>query len=723
MASSETVYTALIDIKTQQTQLKAELDRATHTLTSGLMNMQALASKLAPVLGIGGIVAFGKSVIDVADHIQDLSEQTGLSGKTLSGLKSTLEESGTSLDAFAKGIFTAQRNLGMINDDSDQAAVAIKALGLNLNELRTASPERFLELIANALGKIENPVQRNALGAQLLGRAFRELAPALSQVAGHLDELRRSGMSNEDVKRLADFNDSFTRFTNTIQILASGPLAAVVTLLQQLTGTLSAKDIAIGALNDISDQSLRLTEQIKQATEMRAKGVRSGIASDAVYNKMLEARNDLLQKSSDLTTKITQLGTPKKTGVTPFTPLPGKPGPKAPQDTRTEQLLREGLKDTIALIDEMQEAAVKGGQAIVDISETLDREGLTPLDEKLAEINKKFDEMRAKAAAAGEATGQDVGGLERRIEFFRRQQSLLASESVNALDTADAAEGERLRNQRQQFIELGKASADFQDRMREIAALSKVFGDSFDSASASIAATTGEIERLISIGLDPLDPKITELKGKLDDFQSSARAADSAESLIRGAAGGITATLHGVALGTQSVSDGFRNMAQNVLLSIADITFQLLVIEPLIKRVRDSLNAATSTGGGIGGFLSAFFGGSSGAITSAVGGTPTFSIAGAGGGFAAVPLLADGAIATRPTLAMIGDAGPEAVIPLPRKDLLGSNTPNVTVTINGDITPKQPNLTKDQIVQIGYEQFNERGLWMNAVEQRGRRSE
>jgi hypothetical protein len=46
-----------------------------------------------------------------------------------------------------------------------------------------------------------------------------------------------------------------------------------------------------------------------------------------------------------------------------------------------------------------------------------------------------------------------------------------------------------------------------------------------------------------------------------------------------------------------------------------------------------------------------------------------------------IPLLAEGGIVTRPTLAMVGEAGPEAVIPLNRTGMMG----NITVNIMGSV--------------------------------------
>jgi hypothetical protein len=46
-----------------------------------------------------------------------------------------------------------------------------------------------------------------------------------------------------------------------------------------------------------------------------------------------------------------------------------------------------------------------------------------------------------------------------------------------------------------------------------------------------------------------------------------------------------------------------------------------------------------------------------------------------------IPMLADGGIVTGPTLALIGEAGPEAVVPLDRMGGMGGN--NVTIHVNG----------------------------------------
>lgn len=61
--------------------------------------------------------------------------------------------------------------------------------------------------------------------------------------------------------------------------------------------------------------------------------------------------------------------------------------------------------------------------------------------------------------------------------------------------------------------------------------------------------------------------------------------------------------------------------------------------------------------------------------------------------FPDIPFLAEGGIVTKPTLAMIGEAGPEAVIPLSKSNAMGG----INITVNGAIDPES---TARQIVQI-----------------------
>jgi phage-related protein len=62
--------------------------------------------------------------------------------------------------------------------------------------------------------------------------------------------------------------------------------------------------------------------------------------------------------------------------------------------------------------------------------------------------------------------------------------------------------------------------------------------------------------------------------------------------------------------------------------------------------------------------------------------------------FPDVPMLANGGIVNSPTLAMIGEAGPEAVIPLSKSGMMGNT---INLTVNGAIDPES---TARQIISV-----------------------
>ena len=96
----------------------------------GLNNqIRNFAGALGVTFGAGAIVGLIKNIVDLGCQLQDLSDRTGISAQTLSGLKSTLEEGGVSIEQFAKGISFAQKSLGDITGTG--FALQLGVIGLN----------------------------------------------------------------------------------------------------------------------------------------------------------------------------------------------------------------------------------------------------------------------------------------------------------------------------------------------------------------------------------------------------------------------------------------------------------------------------------------------------------------------------------------------------------------------------------------------------------------
>ena len=134
---------------------------------------------------------------------------------------------------------------------------------------------------------------------------------------------------------------------------------------------------------------------------------------------------------------------------------------------------------------------------------------------------------------------------------------------------------------------------------------------------------------------------------------------------------GVGALIAGAALAYKRF-EGFRK--------VVDVLFQGLKvgIGQAIDNFRMMLNVVKSIFNGIGSAWNNTFG----KISFKIPNIPGLPGRGTEVKFPKIPALAEGGIVTGPTLALIGEAGPEAVIPLDRAGNMGGGT-NVTIHVNG----------------------------------------
>lgn len=606
MASRDVIHEAVLQLRADTTQLRSDLAAGRGMFEGSLKGMQGLARSLVPVLSIGGFAAFGKSVIDLGGQLQDLHEQTGISVRSLSGIKSTLEENGSSMDAFAKGVFNLQKNLGNVDDEGDLAAKAIKHLGLNLNDLRNSTPDEFIKKVIDALGNIKNPLERNTVLFNLLGKSARELGPAFQALNGRFDELSAKGLSPEQVKRLDDIGDSLTRLKNALLLWGAGPVVDALEAVAKLFGI-----IALAPIEKLGKASFELEAASKALAGLQGKSLAQVNAmTEEELKKLAEspARVGRLAKAIiDAKAQIAAANTALRQPEI-VKPPPPKPLPTKANLEETKRILAEGLKDMFAGIDEAKAKAIAGGQDMIDVFGDLDTEAMTPLEHTLGEINKRFDEMKMKASAAFEAAGvepEDAAARLKRLDFFKSQALLAAKTPTTGSELLDAEEGQRFSDTQQRFRDLGLAARDFGTEMDLINSQAAVFGASFDSIGAKISTVTSEINRLLQQGLQPANADIQQLKTQLDGLKNLQAVESSFDSLLNG----IAQSLAGARMGTQSFAEALKNTLANAFSSLSENMLKA-GLEPLKKQLSGFLQTSFPS---IFGGLGALSGGGAGA--------------------------------------------------------------------------------------------------------------
>jgi len=577
MASRGTVGNLLIQMRVQLGQLRTDVKTIEQTFNTGFANIKTsaasfgrdLAGSLGVGLSVGAVIGFGKQILALADNLKNLSEQTGISAQTLSGIKSTLEESGSSLEGFASGIFRLQKELGAIKNESDPAAQAIKQLGLDLNKLRESSPEDFLEAIVDAFGKIENPLNRAALMFQLLGRNSRDLGPALQALVGHLDELRERGLTDEQVKLLDDFGDSLTAMKNAALIAAASLTANLTPALAKLyewllkveVGLLATKKALtlFGSTENMDRMLADLRKRLDEVKDFNANVGQPSSHQEVAPRFKPPVDDAALKKAADEAKRLAE--ELKKLAETI-----GESNSKLEEQLIELRYGAAAAEDYALAQQEMREAA-KGMTG--DILQEQDRR--RALTEQLREEKLARDDLRKLA----EQSRKDTPFVEESTRFGLNADELKEfAENENRLNEAtkhareewakfqdQAALGLISDDTQRQITEIGVGFTRLAERMLE---LGEAAGISQEEVQNAIDAIGQGVKRQI----DQIKPPKTEAE------KLGARVGESIT-------GGIRNTLMGIETGQQTVSEGLKNMMRNIGLELQFLAFDEMILKPI----------------------------------------------------------------------------------------------------------------------------------------------
>lgn len=190
---------------------------ATKTFLGSLGNVNQILGAFGVSLSLGALVGFGRELLRTGDELVRVADRTGLTTTEVQRLQYIAQQSGNSVDQFTSAISRLQR--GLVSGDKNVVA-AIGQLGLNLTQLKAATPFEQMEQIAGAIGKIENPANRAAIAIQLFGRSGAEILPTL------IADFKRLGdeapvMADKTVRALDQAGDSLHLFGQTAKVWAA----------------------------------------------------------------------------------------------------------------------------------------------------------------------------------------------------------------------------------------------------------------------------------------------------------------------------------------------------------------------------------------------------------------------------------------------------------------------------------------------------------------------
>lgn len=170
---------------------------------------------LAIGAGIGGpLLSAAKVFASVGSEMQELSEKTGVSVESLSGLKYAAEQSGVGIDSLAGGFRKMQKFMADAQNGSKENQEELAALGVSMADLKNLSPDQQFEKFADAISNIHDPAQKAAAAMQVFGKGGVDLLPLLEQGSAGIDGFVKHAkdlgliISGEDAKSAKQFQQS-----------------------------------------------------------------------------------------------------------------------------------------------------------------------------------------------------------------------------------------------------------------------------------------------------------------------------------------------------------------------------------------------------------------------------------------------------------------------------------------------------------------------------------
>lgn len=245
--------TKMQDAKNGMNGLEQETKEAKSAMDSAKDSVSSFGDMLkAKVTGeaiISGIKKLAEGLKDLAfgaaftsDELLTMSTVTGISTDALQEYKYMAELVDVSLDTITGSLKKLTSNMSTASKGSGSAYEAFKKLGVqfqNTDGTLRNSQEVFNEAL-EALGKIENETERDALAMQLFGKSAQDLNPMIAAGKEQLDAYAQQAhdtgyvMSEEMLQANVAVSDSYELMQNSITALKNTIGTEFAPVLQQI---------------------------------------------------------------------------------------------------------------------------------------------------------------------------------------------------------------------------------------------------------------------------------------------------------------------------------------------------------------------------------------------------------------------------------------------------------------------------------------------------------
>ena len=230
----------------------------------------AAAAYAVPIIAIASeLVKLSNEASKFGDSVATLATKYNMSTAAIQKFQYMAELTDTSVETVTGSITKLTRSMSGAQDGTGAAAEAFAKLGINVTNgngsLRSANAV-FAEAI-DALGRVGNATERDALAMEIFGKSAAELNPLIAQGSEHIRELaneaENSGyvLSDKMIAVLTEGDDATQRLSNSMDGFKN-TLGAFVT-----PAVTVFKDVLSEALENVTVGIQKLTGMRDAATE------------------------------------------------------------------------------------------------------------------------------------------------------------------------------------------------------------------------------------------------------------------------------------------------------------------------------------------------------------------------------------------------------------------------------------------------------------------------
>lgn len=582
-------------------------------------------------------VRFAQNILAGADALGDMAQQTNVTVESLQRLRFVAAQSGSSAEQMDRALNLLNERLGDAATGSKEAQQAFADLGFRWQDLRQAGTEGAFLSIADAISRLPDATDRAAKQAAIFGARARDLNVTLALGSRGIGEMGRqfetlgAVITTDMVKSMAEANDAVQLLTTVISNKFSQAVAAIspkiLELATSLTNVLAAatgseealrklsgleipllqffqtiakhagfvvkgfQDIA-GAVRNVfganileqniagvTKQIAELEHQLARFAQHESHPALAGSSTKGMLETQLEQARATLRLLESQRPIVPDLGTGVRLG--PELPPTKPPGLVTAGSPFKIQEAKKLVEDWAAAIeranDAIRAAVLEGQESLIAFGENLTEQFQTPLETLTA-----FEEkLRETIPLMGESFGPIA---EKALKAARKE---FEEATASAEDWSAAI--------KRAMDAIREATEPAQDALREFGAS---LTEQFQTPIERLTAFQEKLQETLDLLGESFRPTAVQaLRAAQIEFARTTVIGAGLEVIAQGITETFDAMFRGIAQGTLSVSEAFKNMASSILASLGKILIQR-GIEALLNIALAGIGAGAGAGAG-----------------------------------------------------------------------------------------------------------------------------